>query len=88
MVRLRSYLWAMGKETKDWKEMYEGRVMVPAGTPGNPGDFPEFINDTTYWSENISYTIELSNKQLYDRPTILCKIPAEYLQKIILVWKN
>ena len=79
MVRLRSYLWAMGKETKDWKEMYEGRAMVPAGTPGNPGEFPEFINDTTYWSENISYTIELSNKQLYDRPTILCKIPAEYL---------
>ena len=54
MVRLKSYLWAMGKETKDWKEMYEGRAMVPACTPGNPDEFPEFINDTTRSEEHTS----------------------------------
>lgn len=44
MIRLKSYLSAMDEKTKGWKEMYEGRVMVPAGTPGNPTEFPVFYN--------------------------------------------
>ncbi|MBR6359571.1 MAG: hypothetical protein IKS11_07975 [Lachnospiraceae bacterium] len=79
MNRLKSYLWAMDNNTKDWKEMYEGRIMIPAGTPGNPTELPEFENDMTYWSGDVSYTIELTNRQAYDRPTVLCMIPAEML---------
>ncbi len=69
----------MDNNTKDWKEMYEGRIMIPAGTPGNPTELPEFENDTTYWSGDVSFTIELTNRQAYDRPTVFCMIPAEIL---------
>lgn len=79
MIRLKSYLSAMDEKTKGWKEMYEGRVMVPAGTPGNPTEFPVFYNDTTYWYHDISFGIELTNKLSLDRPTVLCMIPAKNL---------
>lgn len=79
MIRLKSYLSAMDEKTKGWKEMYEGRIMVPAGTPGNPSEFPIFYNDTTYWSHDISFSIELTNKLSLDRPTILCMIPVKNL---------
>lgn len=79
MIRLKSYLSAMDEKTKGWKEMYEGRVMVPAGTPGNPTEFPVFYNDTTYWFHDVSFGIELTNKLSLDRPTILCMIPAKNL---------
>lgn len=74
MIRLKSYLSAMDEKTKGWKEMYEGRVMVPAGTPGNPTEFPVFYNDTTYWYNDVSFGFELTNKLSLDRPTILCMI--------------
>lgn len=69
----------MDEKTKGWKEMYEGRIIVPAGTPGNPSEFPIFYNDTTYWSHDISFSIELTNKPSLDRPTILCMIPVKKL---------
>ncbi len=79
MIRLKSYLSAMDEKTKGWKEMYEGRVMVPAGTPGNPTEFPVFYNDATYWSQDISFSLELTNKLSLDRPTVLCMIPVKDL---------
>lgn len=79
MIRLKSYLSAMDEKSKGWKEMYEGRVMVPANTPGNPTEFPAFYNDTTYWFNDISFSIELTNKLSLDCPTVLCMIPAENL---------
>lgn len=78
MVRLKSYLSAMDEKTKGWKEMYEGRVMVPPNTPGNATEFPVFYNDTTYWYNDISFSIELTNKLLLDRPTVLCMIPVNH----------
>ena len=69
----------MDNATVNYKEMYEGRMMIPGGTPGNPSDFPEFVNDTTFWYGEYSFTIELTNKMALDKPTILCQIPAEAL---------
>ena len=79
MVRLKKYLSSMDENTKGWKEMYEGRVVVPANTPGNDLSTPITYSDTTYWDNDISYNIELTNKLLLDRPTILCMIPARYI---------
>ena len=59
--------------------MYEAEVMIPAGTPGNPRDEPAFVSDSTYWYDEISFSVELTNKTSVDRPTILCEIPAENL---------
>ena len=60
----------MGRETKDWKEMYAGLVV---GSDGY------VYNDPTYWSGDLSLTIEMTNRELVDRPTILCMIPAKEL---------
>ena len=79
MKRLKAYLLSMDNATVNYKEMYEGRVMIPARTPGNPTDFPEFTNDTMFWHGENSFTIELTNKMALDKPTILCQIPAENL---------
>lgn len=79
MIRLKRYLTAMDEKTKDWKEMYEGRVMVPGCTPGNESEFPVFYNDTTYWYNDVSFGVELTNKLALDRPTILCMIPVKHL---------
>ena len=80
MTRLKSFLWAMENKTKNWREMYEGMIFIPAGTPGNPSDFPETGSDPTYWyGGDISFTIETTNRMAFDRPTILCQIPAEKL---------
>ena len=79
MKRLRAYLSQMDNATVNYKEMYEGRVMIPADTPGNPSGIPDFGNDTTFWYGEYSFTIELTNKMALDRPTILVQIPAELL---------
>lgn len=79
MKRLKAYLLSMDNATVNYKEMYEGRIMIPACTPGNPMDIPKFGNDTTFWYGEYSFTVELTNKMALDRPTILVQIPAELL---------
>ncbi|MBR6478166.1 MAG: ATPase [Lachnospiraceae bacterium] len=79
MKRLKAYLSSMDNATENYKEMYEGKVIIPGQTPGNPSDFPVVTYDTTFWYGNYSFTIELTNKMALDRPTILCQIPAEEL---------
>ena len=80
MTRLRSLLMSMENKTKNWREMYEGLIFIPACTPGNPTEFPVTGSDPTYWSGgDVSFTIETTNRMAYDRPTILCQIPAEML---------
>ena len=80
MTRLRSLLMSMENKTKNWREMYEGLIFIPGGTPGNPSEFPVTGSDPTYWSGgDVSFTIETTNRMAYDRPTILCQIPAEML---------
>ncbi len=60
--------------------MYEGSVFIPAGTPGNPSDIPQTVDEPTYWyGGDISFTIETTNRMAFDRPTVLCQLPAESL---------
>ncbi|MBO4751108.1 MAG: ATPase [Lachnospiraceae bacterium] len=80
MKRLKAYISAMDNATKDYHEMYEARIVIPGGTPGNPLEFPVFGSDNVFWhNEDISFAIEMTNKMALDRPTILCQIPAEML---------
>lgn len=79
MKRLKSYLLSMDNNTTTYKEMYAANTMIPAGTPGNPYDLPQFVSEPTFWYADISFTIELTNKNTQDRPTILMQIPAENL---------
>lgn len=80
MTRLKSLLMSMENKTKNWREMYEGLIFIPACTPGNPTEFPVTGSDPTYWSDrDISFTVETTNRMAFDRPTILCQIPAEML---------
>ena len=69
----------MDNATVNYREMYEAEAMIPAGTPGNPYGLPQFISENVFWYGEISFTVELTNKMSLDRPTILCKIPAENL---------
>lgn len=77
MNRLKSCLLQMENNTKTFKEMYEGKVIVPPGTPGNPSGFPDIYSDPTFWFSDISMTIEMTNKTSLDCPTLLFAIPAE-----------
>lgn len=80
MTRLKSLLMSMENKTKNWREMYEGLIFIPACTPGNPTEFPVTGSDPTYWSGgDVSFTVETTNRMTFDRPTILCQIPAEML---------
>ena len=69
----------MDNNTKTFKEMYEGKEVIPAGTPGNPSDLPEIVSDPTFWFSDIAMTIEMTNKVSWDCPTLLFAIPAEKL---------
>ncbi|MCR5203536.1 MAG: ABC-ATPase domain-containing protein [Lachnospiraceae bacterium] len=81
MTRLKSLLMSMENKTKNWREMYEGLIFIPACTPGNPTEFPVTGSDPTYWSGgDVSFTVETTNRMAFDRPTILCQIPAEMLE--------
>ncbi len=77
MKRLKFYLLSMDNNTTTYKEMYAADTMVPACTPGNPRQEPQFISEPTFWYEDISFTIEFTNKNAQDRPTILMQIPTE-----------
>ena len=79
MIRLKRYLLKMDNATTNYREMYEAEVMVPAKTVGNSSPFPQFDSEPTYWYEELSFTVELTNKMSWDRPTFLCQIPAENL---------
>lgn len=79
MKRLKHCILQMENNTKTFREMYEGKVVVPPGTPGNVSDFPDIYSDPTFWFSDISVTIEMTNKSLLDRPTLLFAIPADKL---------
>lgn len=79
MIRLKNCILQMENNTKTFKEIYEGREVIPSGTPGNPSEFPIIESDPTYWFSDISMTVELTNRMSMDRPTLLFAIPAEKL---------
>lgn len=79
MIRLKNCILQMENNTKTFKEIYEGKEVIPGGTPGNPTEFPIIESDPTFWFSDISMTIEMTNKASLDRPTLLFAIPAEKL---------
>lgn len=79
MKRLKYYLLQMDNSTTTYREMYEARVVIPPGTYGNPTGLFEDGTDTMFWFDDISFSLELTNKASLDRPTFLIGIPAEKL---------
>ena len=79
MKRLKYYLLSMDNNTTTYREMYAADTVIPERTPGNPDGVPQFVSEPTFWYEDISFTIEMTNKNAQDRPTILMQIPAENL---------
>lgn len=79
MKRLKHYLLGMENNTTTYKEMYEGKIIIPGGTYGNPGDFAEEQYDPTYWSDDLSVTVTATNKLAQDKPTLTWQIPADAL---------
>lgn len=80
LKRLKYYLLQMEKDTGTYKEMYEGKVILPPGTVGNPGDFAEEQFDARYWNDDVSVEIEESNKLSKDKPTLTWNIPTSKLK--------
>ena len=79
VIRLKRYLLQMDNSTTNYREMYEAEVMIPARSVGNPSPLPQFVSEPMFWHEENSFTVELTNKMSWDRPTFLCQIPAENL---------
>lgn len=79
MKRLKNCILQMENNTKTFREMYEGKAIVPPGTPGNPSEFQDSFSDPTFWYSDWSVTIEMTGKNALDRPTLLFAIPAEKL---------
>ncbi len=79
MKRLKNFLLQMENSTTTYKEMYEGIVVVPAGTVGNPTEFSIVEYDATYWNGDVAVSIETTNKLAQDKPTLTWKIPVKKL---------
>ena len=79
MKRLKYFLLQMDNNTSTYGAMYEGRTVVPPGTPGNPTNFAQEDYDPTYWSEQIAVTISKTNKLMQDKPTLVWQIPVSLL---------
>ena len=79
MKRLKYFLLQMDNNTATYGAMYEGRIIVPPGTPGNPTDSAEEDYDPTYWIDSIAVTISKTNKLMQDKPTLVWQIPVSLL---------
>ena len=77
MKRLKAFLLSMDNNTTTYKEMYEGQIIVPPGSYGNPSPEPIAESDPTYWYGDISVLIETTHKNAKDMPTLTFMIPAE-----------
>lgn len=79
MKRLKAFLLSMDNNTTTYKEMYEGQIIVPPGSYGNPSPTPIVESDPTYWYGDISVLIETTHKNAKDTPTLTFMIPAHRL---------
>lgn len=79
MKRLKYFLLQMDNNTTTFHTMYEGRTVIPPGTPGNPTDFAQEEFDPTYWVDSIAVTISKTNKLMQDKPTLVWQIPVSLL---------
>ena len=65
------------------KEIYDGECMVvyvkPNGDIDGEGERPGIRREPTFWHNDIAYTLDRTNKQALDRPTVTIAIPVEML---------
>ncbi|MHB1151134.1 MAG: P-loop domain-containing protein [Eubacteriales bacterium] len=78
LKRLKHYLLGMEPNTAVYKEMYEGE-MVANLPPKSNGDLlePETHKDSTYWREDIGYSIDRTHKLALDKPSVTIQIPVD-----------
>ena len=74
LKRLKHYLLNMEPNTKTYKEMYDGKMLVIPTSP-NMKPWDEYSN--SYYDEKYSYTIDLTHKLAQDKQTITANIPVE-----------
>ena len=79
MKRLKYFLLQMDNNTTTFNAMYEGRTVIPPGTPGNPTDFAQEDYDPTYWMDSVAVTVSKTNKLMQDKPTLVWQIPVNLL---------
>lgn len=76
MKRLKQKILSMEANTKTYKAMYEGSMLVHP----YQGTMPPYEDyDSTYYWEDIGYRIEQTHKLALDKPTITISIPAKHL---------
>lgn len=76
MKRLKQKILGMEANTKTYRAMYEGRMMVhPYGANILP--YEDF--DSTYYEGEVGYRIEQTHKLALDKPTITISIPVRLL---------
>ncbi len=75
MKRLKQMILSMEANTKTYKEMYEGRMLVKPYNNIMP--YEDF--DSTYYRDDIGYRFERTHKLAQDKPTITISIPVKYL---------
>ncbi len=73
MKRLKNFLLSMDNNTSTYKEMYEGRLVVP-DVP-----VPVITTEPLYWYGDLSVYIETTNKNEKDKPTLTWYIPTALL---------
>ncbi len=78
LKRLKHYLLGMEPNTAVYKEIYEGE-MVANLPPKSNGDLldPEMHKDSTYWRENIGYSVDRTHKLALDKPSVTIQIPVD-----------
>ncbi len=74
MKRLKYYLLNQNN-SQNYKDIYEGEMIIPDGVD------TEYHNDSTYWDNEVAYSITRTNKTAPDKPTIEIKIPIELILK-------
>lgn len=75
MKRLKQKILSMEANTKTYKEMYEGSMLVKPYNNIMP--YEDF--DSTYYRDDIGYRFERTHKLAQDKPTITISIPVKYL---------
>lgn len=79
MKRLKHFLLQMENTTTTYREMYEGKTVIPPCTYGNPTAFPDVQYDPVYWHNGMSVKIMRTHKLALDKPTLIWQIPIEKL---------
>jgi len=80
MKRLRKYLLNLDIKDTTYKAIYQGAYAVTkAGIVYDKPGIKDAVSDPVYWQDDISYTIERSNKFNLDVPSITISFPLSRL---------